>query len=47
MSKEKAVRYYQSFTQDFVESKNQNYTLPEDYRWIRTDFRSRCLSGLA
>lgn len=45
MSKEKAVRYYQSFTQDFVESKNQNYTLPEDYQWIRTDFRSRFRSA--
>lgn len=45
MSK-KQIRYYNSFTDDFVESKNQDYELPKDYKWIRTDFLSRFLSGL-
>ncbi len=32
---EKQIRYYKSFDEDFVESSDQNYTLPEDYIWIR------------
>lgn len=44
--KNKGVRYYDSYTDDFVQSSNQNYDLPDNYRWIRTDFKSRFLSGL-
>ena len=39
------TRYYRSFNDDFAESKNQNYKLPENYRWIRNDIISRFLSG--
>lgn len=42
----KKVRYYSSFTDDFEESANQGYTLPEDYKWVRTDIWSKFLSGL-
>lgn len=28
------IHYYKSFDQDFSESKQQNYKLPKDYRWI-------------
>lgn len=44
--KEKKVRYYKSFTDDFEESADQNYVLPEDYQWVRTDSFSRVLSAL-
>lgn len=40
------VRYYSSFTDDFEQSANQNFKLPEDYKWIRTDIFSKFLSGL-
>lgn len=44
--KEKKIRYYKSFTDDFAESADQNYVLPEDYQWVRTDFGSKVLSAL-
>lgn len=40
------VRYYESFSQDFEFTKNQNYTIPKDYKWIRTDIASRILSAV-
>ena len=30
----KQINYYQTYQDDFVQSKNQNYKLPEDYKWI-------------
>lgn len=42
----KEVRYYSSYTDDFEESANQNYKLPDDYKWVRTDIVSKFLSGL-
>lgn len=42
----KEVRYYSSYTDDFEESANQNYKLPENYKWVRIDIVSRFLSGL-
>lgn len=41
----KEVRYYSSFTDDFSESANQNFKLPEDYKWIKKDIISKFLSG--
>jgi len=38
------VRYYESFADDFEVSKNQNFTLPNDYKWVRNDIFSRFLS---
>ena len=40
------TRYYDNFTDDFEETANQNYVLPDDYRWIKTDFGSRFLSSI-
>lgn len=37
------IRYYDSFETDFYP--NANDTLPENYRWVRTDFFSRFLSS--
>lgn len=44
--KEKKIRYYTSFQDDFEESANQNFVLPEDYQWVRNDMWSRFLSCL-
>ena len=42
----KETRYYSSCEDDFEESANQNYTLPESYEWIKNGILSRLLSGL-
>ncbi len=42
----KEVRYYSSFTDDFEKSANQNFKLPDDYKWVRTDTVYKFLSGL-
>ncbi len=42
----KEVRYYSSFSDDFEQSADQSFQLPEDYEWVRTGLRFRCLSGL-
>lgn len=47
MKKETEVRYYNSYTDDFSMTENQDYTLPEDYEWVRKDLRSRILSALS
>lgn len=47
MKKNAEVRRYSSFADDFVTTKDQDHRLPEDYRWIRTDVRSRFLSALS
>ncbi len=41
MSSKKQIRYYKTLHDDFVESSDQNYTLPEDYVWIRESKRAR------
>ncbi len=38
-------RYYKSFSDDFVSSKEQSFCLPDDYQWIRTDLSYRFLSA--
>ncbi len=40
------VRYYRSFSDDFVESADQRYALPEEYCWVREDGWSRVLSAV-
>lgn len=40
------VRYYSDFTDDFEETKNQDFSLPDDYRWIKTGFFDRLASCL-
>ncbi len=42
----KQIFYYKSFSDDFVESRNQNYTLPEDYTWIRDRRRDRVAAAI-
>ncbi len=45
MTKEK-VRYYKSFSDDFEQSRDQNFALKDDYKWIRTDLISKILSAV-
>lgn len=40
------TRYYAAYDDDFTETADQAFTLPEDYRFVRTDLGSRLLSGL-
>lgn len=46
MKRETPVRRYRSFTDDFSTTREQDYVLPEDYRWIRPELWSRFLSGI-
>lgn len=39
-------RYYRSFSDDFIESPDQNYSVTEDYPWVPQGLRGRLLSGL-
>lgn len=38
------IRYFKSYTDDFVESKNQAYRLPEDYAWVHGNLFYRVIS---
>ena len=40
------VRYYSAFTDDFEATRDQEYQLPKDYKWVRNDIFSRILSFL-
>lgn len=42
----KETRYYASCSDDFETSAQQNFQLPEGYRWVRNDLLSKLLSGL-
>lgn len=44
--KKQKVRVYSAFTDDFEQSADQNFVLPEDYVWVRRGFGSRLLSAL-
>ena len=44
--KNKKTRYYTSFSDDFEKSANQDFQLPDDYKWIRNDFTSKLLSAI-
>ncbi len=41
MSSEKQVQYYKTYQDDIVENANQDFTLPEDYIWVRTRKRDK------
>lgn len=40
------IRYYSSYSDDFVTTKEQEYQIPKDYQWVRKDLGSRFLSWL-
>lgn len=43
--KDSETRYFKSYADDFVESKDQAYRLPESYTWIHNNVFYRLLSG--
>lgn len=47
MKSKPKVRYYRSYTDDFSQTKDQDYTLPEEYEWVREDPLSRFLAALS
>lgn len=44
--KSREERRYTDFNDDFAQTAKQDYALPEDYRFVHTDFGSRLLSAL-
>ena len=40
------VRYYSDFTEDFERSADQDYTLPDGYKWVKTGVFARIASAL-
>lgn len=44
--KKAQVRYYNNFTDDFEQSARQNFKLPDNYKWVRTDLFSRAMSAI-
>lgn len=46
MKKERPIRCYHTFTDDFVESKDQDCKVPEGYEWIKTSFFEKVLSAI-
>ena len=42
----KKINYYESFEDDFVQSEDQNYKLPDDYRWIHSNIFYKICSSL-
>lgn len=41
-----AVRYYRSYTDEFVESRQQDFLLPENYTWVHTSPVYRAVAQL-
>lgn len=46
MKKEPETRQYRTFTDDFIEAKDQDYAIPEGYKWVRTSLGARIASAL-
>lgn len=46
MKKEPETRQYRTFTDDFIEAKDQDYAIPEGYKWVRDSLGARIASAL-
>lgn len=42
----KKVRYYKTYNDDFEHTANQDFKLPQNYKWVKRDFLSIILSHL-
>ena len=42
----KKINYYKTFEDDFVQSENQDYVLPDDYKWIHNNIFYRIISNI-
>ena len=47
MEKERKTYYYESYEDDLIQSKNQNYKLKEDYKWLHNNIFYNCFSYIA
>lgn len=45
MKKDK-TNYYKTYNDDFVKTKNQNYELPDNYKWVNTNIVYRLYSAI-
>ncbi|MCD8103654.1 MAG: hypothetical protein LUF35_01310 [Lachnospiraceae bacterium] len=46
MKEDSRIRFYRTFTEDFVESRDQDCQVPPDYVWVRKDLAGRILARL-
>ena len=46
MKKEREIYYYKTYNDDFVESEDPNYKLPEDYIWIHDNIMYKVCSKI-
>ncbi len=46
MKREPETRYYRSFTDDFVRTREQSYAVPAEYRWVRSSLGARIASAV-
>lgn len=44
--KKENIRYYSSYNDDFIETKEQEFQISGDYQWIRTNLGARILSKM-
>ena len=44
--KKNKIRYYSDYNEDYITTSNQDYTLPQDYKWIRSGPKAFLLSKL-
>ena len=42
----KKINYYKTFEDDFVQSENQDYVLPDNYKWIHNNIFYRIISNI-
>ena len=42
----KKINYYKTYQDDFVQSQDQNYKLPKDYKWIHENIIYKLFSGI-
>lgn len=42
----KETRFYEKYTDDFAVADDQNFQLPDDYEWVKTDIFSKMKSGI-
>ena len=42
----KKINYYKTYNDDFVQSQDQNYKLPQDYKWIHNNILYKTCSRI-
>lgn len=47
MDRSKRVRFYSSYDEDMIETADQSHTVPQGYRWVRSDMGSKIAAALS